>query len=335
MRSSAEGGRGTGHRRAQDSVRGALLRVPLPTLSSEGGGRSAAALTDRVRRSRACTAPCTRRAPTASGCWSGTTADRRRPGLRPGVLRDGHRRSGALDGLRVGQVAWEAGAVGGRPPLQALTNDCDGGNHAGFPDLRLGQLGAARVPSSAGSGLSPPRRLISAPGPCGQRGSVVRVPLSEATPRASLSKWRPTSEDVERAGGVRATILGGQVGWGWGEVVVVCGGVLRHCSVDMSHLTASRLHRTKSTDSATLLCSQTRTTFQPASASRVSVSRSLRTLCASFSLHQAELAFGEVPWIGHECQKQPSTNTARRLEGNATSIRLLLLPGTGYWIRYR
>jgi hypothetical protein len=59
-------------------------------------------------------------------------------------------------------------------------------------------------------------------------------------------------------------------------------------------------------------CSQTRTTCQPSSANRRSVSRSRISFLRSLSLHQAAFAFGLVRWIGHECQKQPSTITATR-----------------------
>ncbi len=73
-------------------------------------------------------------------------------------------------------------------------------------------------------------------------------------------------------------------------------------------------------------CSQMRSTRQPRRRSSRSTSRSRSRLRAIFSRQNRALPFGEVPCRGHPCQKQPSTNTARRRAGNAKSGR----PGNGY-----
>jgi hypothetical protein len=66
-------------------------------------------------------------------------------------------------------------------------------------------------------------------------------------------------------------------------------------------------------------CSQILMTRQPASVRTPSVSRSRSTLAASFAFHHARFDFGNVPWSGQRCQKQPSTSTATRAAGNTMS----------------
>ena len=85
---------------------------------------------------------------------------------------------------------------------------------------------------------------------------------------------------------------------------------------------------TRSAAVAQSSCSHTRTTLHPASRKRRSVSASLATFAASFSSHHAAFVFGRVPWMGQQCQKQPSTKTAtRRREKTRSALRRI--PGTG------
>lgn len=68
-------------------------------------------------------------------------------------------------------------------------------------------------------------------------------------------------------------------------------------------------------------CSQTRTTVQPA-ASRDSWLRASRArLRASFAVQYSEFERGRTPCSEQPCQKHPSTKTATRARGNATSGR--------------
>ena len=74
-------------------------------------------------------------------------------------------------------------------------------------------------------------------------------------------------------------------------------------------------------------CSQNLSTSQPAVLSSRSCRRSRSTFAASFSSHQSRLACGVVPCTGHECQKQPSRNTATRSFVKTKSGRDRVTPG--------
>lgn len=82
-------------------------------------------------------------------------------------------------------------------------------------------------------------------------------------------------------------------------------------------------------------CSQIRSTVHPRSRRCASVSLSRSTLRANFATHQAPFFFGSVLCSGQPCQKQPSTNTATRCDGNVTSARRRGISGTGRSTRYR
>jgi hypothetical protein len=58
-------------------------------------------------------------------------------------------------------------------------------------------------------------------------------------------------------------------------------------------------------------CSQMRSTRQPRFRRIPLTSQSRRTFRASLAFQNATRLFGILPWRGHPCQKQPSTNTAR------------------------
>lgn len=82
-------------------------------------------------------------------------------------------------------------------------------------------------------------------------------------------------------------------------------------------------------------CSHTRTGSHPAARNLSSVSRSRRRLPSIFSFQNAAFALGQVAWMGHPCQKHPSTYTAIRRRENTTSARRRR-PGRGLWsTRYR
>jgi len=91
------------------------------------------------------------------------------------------------------------------------------------------------------------------------------------------------------------------------------------CSVGglASHAESKAL--TSSAMSAIGTWAQSLKTVQPASRSARSFLRSRATLASSLVFHHAAFALGLDPWVGHRCQKHPSTNTARRCRGNATS----------------
>lgn len=63
---------------------------------------------------------------------------------------------------------------------------------------------------------------------------------------------------------------------------------------------------------ATSSCSHTRMGIQPAARSKRVVSASRRRVRSSFSAHHSRFATGTSPWMGHMCQKHPSTKTATR-----------------------
>lgn len=82
-------------------------------------------------------------------------------------------------------------------------------------------------------------------------------------------------------------------------------------------------------------CSQTRITNQPAFFRCASVSLSRSMFLASFSCHHVRLALGNVPCIGHLCQKQPSMKTATFSLGKAMSIVRRDSDGTWRCLRNR
>jgi hypothetical protein len=68
-------------------------------------------------------------------------------------------------------------------------------------------------------------------------------------------------------------------------------------------------------------CSHTRTTRQPASRKRSSVSSSRLRFVSILFRQNSAFAFGQVACCGHPCQKHPSTKTATRARGKTMSAR--------------
>lgn len=81
-------------------------------------------------------------------------------------------------------------------------------------------------------------------------------------------------------------------------------------------------------------CSQTLSTVHPSDSSQPEVSASRRALPWSLVRHHSELFLGAEPWLGHPCQKQPSTNRAIRRRVKAMSTLRRARPGTGSATRY-
>lgn len=82
-------------------------------------------------------------------------------------------------------------------------------------------------------------------------------------------------------------------------------------------------------------CSQNRLTAQPTAMSSQSWLRSRSTFARSFARHHSRLALGVEAWSGHECQKQPSRNTATRSRLNTMSGRDVVTSGIALLMRYR
>jgi hypothetical protein len=82
-------------------------------------------------------------------------------------------------------------------------------------------------------------------------------------------------------------------------------------------------------------CSQTLTGSQPAAVRAASVSRSRRRLFSILLCHQSALLLGHVPWSGHPCQKQPSTETATRAGPKTMSVSRRTPGIRRRWIRNR
>lgn len=68
-------------------------------------------------------------------------------------------------------------------------------------------------------------------------------------------------------------------------------------------------------------CSHMRRTVQPAAIRASSLLRSLCMFRSSLLAHHFALVAGRVAWIGHPCQKQPSTNTASLQVGKRASAK--------------
>lgn len=82
-------------------------------------------------------------------------------------------------------------------------------------------------------------------------------------------------------------------------------------------------------------CSHIRTTVHPASRRRLFVSRSRLRFARIFSAHHCLLVRGARWSLTQPCQKQPSTNTAKRALTKTTSARRRT-PRSGAWsTRYR
>lgn len=81
-------------------------------------------------------------------------------------------------------------------------------------------------------------------------------------------------------------------------------------------------------------CSQNLSTFHPMAVSWALVSLSRATFPLIFARHQAAFSFGQVPWTGQACQKQPSTKTATLAPLKARSA-LRREPGNGQSTRKR
>ncbi len=90
----------------------------------------------------------------------------------------------------------------------------------------------------------------------------------------------------------------------------------------------SSLSTTVVSADATGSCSQTRMTVHPAADNAASTSRSRSTLRRSLGDQYHSFVVGSLPWSGHTCQKQPSTNTATRRAVNTMSGRTGLRPAT-------
>lgn len=75
-------------------------------------------------------------------------------------------------------------------------------------------------------------------------------------------------------------------------------------------------------------CSQIRSTSQPADRSAASTSESRRTFRSILGPQYDRLVRGGLKWVGHACQKQPSTNTATRARVNTRSA-VLVSVGSG------
>lgn len=82
-------------------------------------------------------------------------------------------------------------------------------------------------------------------------------------------------------------------------------------------------------------CSQTRMTVHPAFDNAASASRSRSTLRRSLGVQYHSFVVGNLPWSGHACQKQPSTNTATRRAVNTMSGRTGLRPSTAIGKSFR
>lgn len=106
----------------------------------------------------------------------------------------------------------------------------------------------------------------------------------------------------------------------------------RYCGpLALSSATVSATIRAAASGS---VCSQNRSTVQPACCSRSFVSRSRARFASIFARHHSACRFGQVACSGHPCQKQPSTNTATRARVNAMSARRRV-PGIVQSTRYR
>jgi hypothetical protein len=77
--------------------------------------------------------------------------------------------------------------------------------------------------------------------------------------------------------------------------------------------------RTRAAQTDGSSCSQTRRTVHPSAARRPSVSRSRARFFSTFAAQYSAFVFATVWCSGHPCQKQPSTNTARRARVNTRS----------------